>query len=102
MFLIPILGKSVDNKNMGKISGKNIVKRMLERKDLKYFSQDLGIPNQTISNWKTRDAPPKAEELLAIAQYLNVSIEWLLTVQERAAPKIPPEILDTAYEIFEL
>lgn len=89
MFLYQFWGKVSIIKNMGKISGKDIVKRMLERKDLKYFSQDLGIPNQTISNWKTRNAPPKAEELLKIAIYLDVSIEWLLTGQERAAPKIP-------------
>ena len=85
-----------------KISGRDIVKRMSERKPLKCYEQDLGIPNQTISHWKVADIPPKANELLKIAIYLDVSIEWLLTGQERAAPKIPPEILDTAYEIYNL
>lgn len=65
-----------------KVSGKEIVKRMSERKEIKEYVADLGIPTQTISNWKTRDAAPKAQELYDIANYLGVSTDWLITGKE--------------------
>jgi transcriptional regulator with XRE-family HTH domain len=40
---------------------------------------DLGIPAQTISNWKIRNNIPPADVILQIATYLHVSVEWLLT-----------------------
>lgn len=81
------------------ISGREIVERMTAIKPLKCYVQDLGIPNQTISNWKNRNAPPRANELLKIAMYLDVSIEWLLTGQERTAPELPQDVLNLAFEI---
>lgn len=83
------------NVSMG-ISGKDIVKRMSQMHPLKCYTQDLGIPIQTISNWKLRDAPPRADDLLKIAKYLNVSIEWLLTGEDE---NIPQDVLNLAYEI---
>lgn len=83
------------NVSMG-ISGKDIVFRMSQLKPIKCYVSELGIPAQTISSWKTKDIPPKAPELLAIANYLNVSIEWLLTGEEKT---IPQNVLDLAYEI---
>jgi len=71
------------------ISGKEIVSRMAEKKEIKEYVQALGIPAQTISNWKTRDAAPKAQEVYDIAEYLGVSTDWLLTGKE--ANGISPE-----------
>ena len=81
---------------MQRISGKDVVQRMSSLRELKCFTMDLNIPSQTISNWKIRDKPPKAEDLIAISEYLNVSIEWLLTGQEK---NVPPDVLNLAYEI---
>lgn len=88
-------------KNMS-ISGRDIVKRMAEKKPLKCYEQDLNIPNQTISHWKVADSPPKANELLKIAHYLNVSIEWLLTGQDTNRDELSPSIMRIAAEINKL
>ena len=75
------------------ISGMKFIERIeamgVQRKSI---SRDLGIPEQTISNWKTRDKAPKSEELFKIAKYLNVSMEWLLTGEERH-DEIPADLL---------
>lgn len=81
---------------MKTLSGAEIVERISSKIKLSFLSEKLGIPNQTISNWKIRDKPPKADELFAIADYLHVSIEWLLTGEKSS---IPQEVLDLAYEI---
>lgn len=74
------------------ISGREVVKRMNSRKELKAYINDLHIPAQTISNWKTRDKAPKSEELYQIAQYLGVSMEWLLTGEEPSSTALPQGI----------
>ena len=34
---------------------------------------------QTVTDWQNRDNVPRADVILAIADYFNVSIRWLLT-----------------------
>lgn len=41
--------------------------------------ETIGILKGTISAWKTNNRPPRSDDLYKIAQYLNVSMEWLLT-----------------------
>lgn len=79
---------------MGK--GREIVDRIKTLTEIKCLSVDLGIKPQVISNWKIRDTIPSADIALKIANYLNVSVEWLITGEEG---EIPQEILDLAYEI---
>lgn len=61
------------------ISGREIVERMSQLGELKEYAMYCGIQASTISNWKTRNSIPKALELYKIANFKNVSIEWLLT-----------------------
>lgn len=44
---------------------------------------DLGYPLQTFKNKKVRKTFPSIEELFNIAEYLNVSVEYLVTGEEK-------------------
>ena len=69
-----------DNESMGnEICGKAIVERLNQLGELKEYTLYCGIPSSTISNWKTRNSSPKISDIVKIAQYKNVSIEWLIT-----------------------
>lgn len=43
---------------------------------------DLGIAKNIIGQWKQRGTIPSADTALKIAQYLNTSVEYLLTGTE--------------------
>lgn len=47
------------------------------------FSQDSGIGQSTISMWKKNGATPSGDTLAKIAEYFNVSIDFLLTGEEQ-------------------
>ena len=47
------------------------------------FASHLGISGKTVGAWKTRNSDPPAKYIPAIADFLGVSIEWLLTGDER-------------------
>lgn len=51
------------------------IKSLSTTKDL----SSLGYTPQIFNNWKTRNSIPRSDDLYKIAQYLNVSMEWLLT-----------------------
>lgn len=74
------------------IKGKQIVERMESVMPRKYYADKLGIPEQTISNWCVRNVAPKSKELYAIAVDMGVSMEWLLTGEERKGD-FPSELL---------
>lgn len=42
----------------------------------------LDIPQNTLSSWKTRDSDPPVNTIFAIADYLGVSVRWLVTGEE--------------------
>lgn len=65
------------------ISGKAIVERMCKLGEIKEYVLYCGIPSSTISNWKTRDNSPKVSDIVKIAEYKKVSLEWLITGQEK-------------------
>lgn len=81
----------------------NFVERieiLLEEKKLKRIAlaNTIGIPNQSITDWKKRGTIPAGDIVLKIAQYLDVSFEWLITGEDRAAPKVSQdekELIDT-------
>lgn len=49
--------------------------------------RNINVKQQTISMWKKRNSTPNSETLQRIANYFNVSTEYLLTGNERT--KIP-------------
>ena len=58
----------------------------MEKKGLKstQLSKYTGIPNSTISAWKTKNSSPSSEKLSVIAEFLGVSIAYLLGIDENA------------------
>ncbi|MBQ6568337.1 MAG: helix-turn-helix domain-containing protein [Treponema sp.] len=88
------------------ISGKAIVERMSKLGEIKEYVMSCGIPSSTISNWKNRDSSPKVSDIVKIAEYKKVSIEWLITGQEPKSPPDsdlpPPEVLELAEDINRL
>lgn len=45
--------------------------------------EKIGISQQVISNWKSRNTFPKSDDLYKISQFLNVSMEYLLTGEDK-------------------
>ena len=62
-----------------------------EQKNIKQadIAKAIGKGTSQITNWKNRNSDPPLEHLPAIAQLLNVSIEWLITGTESAAITLP-------------
>lgn len=58
-----------------------IIQRIKEKTSLQEIEK-LGIAASTISNWKNRNSVPRSDDLFKIAQYIGVSMEWLLTGQK--------------------
>ena len=50
-------------------------------------SKDTGIAQSVLSTWKTKGTTPKADKLQILAEYLGVSIDYLLGVQQNAQPE---------------
>lgn len=46
------------------------------------LASDIGILNQSISDWKRRNTIPSADIVLKIANYLGVSMEYLITGED--------------------
>ncbi len=45
-------------------------------------SKDTGIAQSVLSTWKNKGTTPKADKLQILAEYLGVSIDYLLGVQQ--------------------
>lgn len=64
-----------------------IVKRidllLAQRNENRNNLQKIGIKQQTISAWYINNRVPRADDLHKIAQYLNVSMEYILTGEEK-------------------
>ena len=60
--------------------GDRIFKRMsqldMSQKD---FSEQTGISQSTVSEWKTKRTNPTSEKIMIICQVLDVKPEWLLS-----------------------
>lgn len=51
-------------------------------------AKDTGIAQATLSDWKNGKSNPKYEKLAKIADYFNVSVEWLNGESEQRKPLI--------------
>lgn len=66
--------------------------------------KETGLTTATISNWKAGRYVPKQEKLQKIADYFNVSLEYLTTGKEREGSEkyyLNDETAQVAQEIFE-
>ena len=59
----------------------DMIDRIKEKCSLKEL-EPLGFASGTISNWKSNNTFPRSLDLFRIAQYIGVSMEWLLTGQK--------------------
>ena len=94
---------------MAEIKGKDIVSRIdsiLKNRNLKRkaVADAVGISLQPFTSWSNRGSIPGADIAYNIAQYLGVSLEWLLTGEEESKVQntISPEIIALAEDIFRL
>ena len=53
----------------------------------KKFSEETGINQSTISEWKKNHTNPTSDKIMSICNVLDVSPEWLLSGVERAGNK---------------
>lgn len=76
---------------------------LLDKKGTSAYAlcQHLGIGTSTVNNWKLRNTDPPTKYLVPICEFLDCSLEYLLTGQE--AKKAPvPEISENGREMLEL
>ena len=55
-------------------------------KSQKELASEMELSEAALVNYK-RDRLPKAEELLRIARFFRVSVDWLLTGEDESQPK---------------
>lgn len=61
-----------------------IYQRLLDEKGLKNsdVSRGTGISNMTLSDWKRGKSKPKMDKMKLIADFLNVSVDYIMTGKE--------------------
>lgn len=50
------------------------------------LTQEAGITNGLITQWKSRKQEPSAKSIMKIAKYFNVSIDWLSGNEQKNKP----------------
>ena len=67
---------------------------LLDQKGLKNadVARATGISNMTLSDWKRGKSVPKSDKMRKIAEYLNVSVDYLMTGKDGVFTK---EIAET-------
>lgn len=66
-------------------------------------SKDTGISQTTLSSWKNGKITPKVDKLQKIADYFNVTVDYLMGVEkdENVQYYLNEETREIAQEIFE-
>lgn len=66
-------------------------------------SKETGVSQSTLSDWKRGVSTPKQDKLQKIADYFGVTLEYLMTGEEKEADRyyINDETAQVAQEIFE-
>jgi transcriptional regulator with XRE-family HTH domain len=68
-------------------------------------AKDTGIAQSVFSSWKNGISTPKSDKLQIIADYFNVSLEYLMTGKEIDSTEfkyyLSEETAETAQEIFD-
>lgn len=66
-------------------------------------AKDTGVTTATLSSWKTGRYEPKPEKLKIIADYFGVSLDYLMTGEEKESDKyyLNDETAEMAQALFE-
>ena len=74
-----------------------ILNNLMESKSISAYkmSKDTGISDQLIGYWKKGEKLPSAENLMIISNYLGVSIDYLLTGENRKESNISQSAITT-------
>lgn len=61
------------------------ITEVMEKKDVKLtdIADYLGLNKSTVSTWKLRGKDPAASYIVPLCKYLNVSVEYILTGEEK-------------------
>ena len=83
-----------------------VYQKLLDEKGLKNadVARATGISNMTLSDWKRGKSVPKSDKMRKIAEYLNVSVDYLMTGKEKEGGEkyyINDETASIAQEIFD-
>lgn len=63
------------------------------------FYEDLGLANNTSTNWSKRGTVPSADVALRIADYLGVSVRYLITGEDNEIPIRIREVVELCREL---
>lgn len=74
----------------------------LKNKNRQTLCAKIEISRTSISNWSNLRTAPSVHTILKIASFLEVSVEYLLTGEEKKIGDIPEDVLTMAYEIMTL
>ena len=80
--------------------------RILKERGLTNYkvSKDTGIAQSVLSTWKTKGTTPRVDKLQILAEYLGVSVDYLLGVQQDVQTEgyyFDDETAQFAQEIFD-
>jgi len=64
------------------------------------LTTDLGFSSSSISEWKKGRSSPKADAIIKIAGYFDVTTDYLLTGTKQAAKRETELIIDPEFEDF--
>ncbi len=80
-----------------------IFQELLAKRGLKAFdvSKATGISSSTLTDWKKGRSIPKQDKMQKIANYLGVSVEYLMTGKEKDSYYLNEETAKLAQEMFE-
>lgn len=80
----------------------SIYQKLLDENGLKNadIARLTGISNMTLSDWKNGKSTPKQDKLKKIADYFGVSVEYLMTGEEKKIPN--PLLADDFTTLIEL
>lgn len=73
-------------------SAEEIIDRIKEHCSLTEL-ESIGIPQSTFSKWKARNTIPRSDDLYRIAKYIGVSMEYLLTGEDKNS-ELPEDLLE--------
>jgi transcriptional regulator with XRE-family HTH domain len=84
------------------LTGADIIERIdgalaLKQTSRKELYSSLGLASNTFSNWEKRKTIPAADVALKIADYLGVSIRWLITGKDEQGLTLEERNLLTKY-----